>query len=57
MTKRLWVDVTTGFPIRVEISMMLLGEGIVQVIDYQWNVPLDPAIFQIPEAPFVPGKK
>ena len=57
MTKRLWVDVTTGFPIRVETSMMLLGKGIVQVIDYQWNVPLDPSIFQVPEAPVAPGKK
>lgn len=57
LTKRLWVDVITGFPIRVEISMMDLGEGIVQVIDYRWNVPLDPAIFQIPEAPIAPEKK
>jgi hypothetical protein len=37
--------------------MMLLGKGIVQVIDYQWNVPLDPSIFQVPEAPVAPGKK
>jgi hypothetical protein len=56
--ERLWVEINTGLPLRKESTRKFFGNmDMVSVSDYQWNVPLDPSLFQIPEAPPAPGKK
>jgi len=48
----LWVDVKTGLPLRSEEDIEMKDGIIIRRIshDFQWNVPIDPSLFQ----PFIP---
>jgi len=52
-TARLWVEIGTDFPVRIEIEGIIAGGqmelGMV-IDDFQWNVELDPALF-VPDIP------
>jgi len=52
-TARLWVEIGTDFPVRIEIEGIIAGGqmelGMV-IDDFQWNVKLDPALF-VPDIP------
>jgi len=52
-TARLWVEIGTDFPVRIEIEG-IVGGGQMEISmvmdDFQWNVELDPALF-VPDIP------
>lgn len=52
-TARLWVEVGTDFPVRLEIEGTVSGgqmDMIMVMEDFQWNADLDPALF-VPDIP------
>jgi len=52
-TARLWVEIGTDFPVRIEIEGIVAGgqmEMSMVMDDFQWNVDLDPALF-VPDIP------
>lgn len=52
-TARLWVEIGTDFPVRIEIEGIVSGgqmEMSMVIDDFQWNVDLDPALF-VPDIP------
>ncbi len=52
-TARLWVEIGTDFPVRIEIEGIIAGgqmEMSMVIDDFQWNVELDPALF-VPDIP------
>lgn len=52
-TARLWVEIGTDFPVRIEIEGIVSGgqmEMSMVMDDFQWNVELDPALF-VPDIP------
>jgi len=52
-TARLWVEIGTDFPVRIEIEGIVSGgqmEMSMVMDDFQWNVSLDQALF-VPEIP------
>jgi outer membrane lipoprotein-sorting protein len=52
-TARLWVEIGTDFPVRIEIEGIVAGgqmEMSMVIDDFQWNVELDPALF-VPDIP------
>jgi len=52
-TARLWVEIGTDFPVRIEIEGIVSGgqmEMSMVMDDFQWNVDLDPALF-VPDIP------
>jgi hypothetical protein len=52
-TARLWVEIGTDFPVRIEIEGIVAGgqmEMSMVMDDFQWNVELDPALF-VPDIP------
>ena len=52
-TARLWVEIGTDFPVRIEIEGVVSGgqmEMSMVMDDFQWNVDLDPALF-VPAIP------
>ena len=52
-TARLWVEVGTDFPVRIEIEGRVAGgqmEMSMVMDDFQWNVELDPGLF-VPDIP------
>jgi len=52
-TARLWVEIGTDFPVRIEIEGIVSGgqmEISMVMGDFQWNVDLDPALF-VPDIP------
>jgi len=52
-TARLWVEIGTDFPVRIEIEGIVGGgqmEMSMVMDDFQWNVELDPALF-VPDIP------
>jgi outer membrane lipoprotein-sorting protein len=52
-TARLWVEIGTDFPVRIEIEGIAGGgqmELSMVMDDFQWNVELDPALF-VPDIP------
>jgi hypothetical protein len=52
-TARLWVEIGTDFPVRLEIEGIVSGgqmEMSMVMDDFQWNVDLDPALF-VPDIP------
>lgn len=52
-TARLWVEIGTDFPVRIEIDGIVAGgqmEMSMVIDDFQWNVDLDPALF-VPDIP------
>jgi hypothetical protein len=52
-TARLWVEIGTDFPVRIEIEGIAAGgqmEMSMVMDDFQWNVELDPALF-VPDIP------
>jgi outer membrane lipoprotein-sorting protein len=52
-TARLWVEIGTDFPVRIEIEGIVSGgqmEMSMVMDDFQWNVKLDPALF-VPDIP------
>jgi hypothetical protein len=52
-TARVWVEIGTDFPVRIEIEGMVAGgqmEMSMVIDDFQWNVELDPALF-VPDIP------
>jgi len=52
-TARLWVEIGTDFPVRIEIKGVVSGgqmEMSMVIDDFQWNVELDPALF-VPDIP------
>ncbi|MHC4426332.1 MAG: hypothetical protein ACYSYV_09565 [Planctomycetota bacterium] len=52
-TARLWVEIGTDFPVRIEIDGIVSGgqmEMSMVMDDFQWNVELDPALF-VPDIP------
>jgi len=52
-TARLWVEIGTDFPVRIEIDGIVAGgqmEMSMVIDDFQWNVELDPALF-VPDIP------
>jgi hypothetical protein len=52
-TARLWVEIGTDFPVRIEIEGIVSGgqmEMSMVIDDFQWNVELDPALF-VPDIP------
>jgi len=52
-TARLWVEIGTDFPVRIEIEGVVSGgqmEMSMVIDDFQWNVDLDPALF-VPDIP------
>jgi outer membrane lipoprotein-sorting protein len=52
-TARLWVEIGTDFPVRIEIEGIAAGgqmEMTMVMDDFQWNVELDPALF-VPDIP------
>jgi hypothetical protein len=53
VTARLWVEVGTDFPVRIEIEGIDSGRQMeisMVMDDFKWNVDLDPALF-VPEIP------
>lgn len=55
--RRLWADIETGFPIRLEVRGNPHDPKLVFIADFQWNVPLPQSLFQIPELKKVSEKK
>jgi len=52
-TSRLWVEIGTDFPVRIEIEGIVSGgqmEMSMVMDDFQWNIDLDPALF-VPDIP------
>ena len=52
-TARLWVEIGTDFPVRIEIEGIVAGGQMkisMVIDDFQWNVELDPALF-VPDIP------
>ena len=52
-TARLWVEIGTDYPVRIEIEGIVSGgqmEMSMVIDDFQWNVDLDPAMF-VPDIP------
>ena len=52
-TARLWVEIGTDFPVRIEIEGIVSGgqmEMSMVMDDFQWNVELDPVLF-VPDIP------
>jgi hypothetical protein len=52
-TARLWVEIGTDFPVRIEIDGIVAGgqmEMSMVIDDFQWNVELDQALF-VPDIP------
>jgi len=52
-TARLWVEIGTEFPVRIEIEGIVAGgqmEMSMVMDDFQWNIELDPALF-VPDIP------
>ena len=52
-TARLWVEIGTDFPVRIEIEGIVAGgqmEMSMVIDDFQWNVELDPSLF-VPDIP------
>lgn len=52
-TARVWVEIGTDFPVRIEIEGMVAGgqmEMSMVIDDFQWNVELDPDLF-VPDIP------
>jgi hypothetical protein len=52
-TARLWVEIGTDFPVRIEVEGTVSGgqmEMSMVMDDFQWNVALDPALF-VPDIP------
>lgn len=55
-TLRVWVDVKTNWPVRIESEGQMLGEGQnrpshIAMDGFEWNAEIDPALFEpsIPE--------
>jgi len=55
--RRLWADIKTGFPVRLEVWGHPHDPKMVMISDYQWNVPLPQSLFQVPELKKVLEKK
>lgn len=59
---RLWVDVETNLPVRIEMEKLGMEEGQMRPVKYvmenfEWNVPLDESLFE-PDIPadYTPGE-
>ncbi len=43
---RLWVDVTTQLPVRVEIEGTAEGNPVESIMDFRWSHAVDPSVFE-----------
>lgn len=55
--RRLWADIKTGLPVRLETKGSPWDGEHVMIIDFEWDKPLPQSLFQIPDLKKMPEKK